>query len=373
MIRPRPHLAGLEAVVHGGVSAAELAALGRSSETVLDFSVNINPLGPPPAVVAAVKQASWTSYPDDGVPSLRRALAHRDGVSEQQVVVGNGSVELLWLIAIAFLSPSEPVVVVGPTFGEYARAARIAGAVVREYRAPPEGDFAVDVTAVIALARAVQARALFLANPNNPTGALLPALALAELAARLPTTLLVIDEAYRAFADDPPNSGALLERENVILLRSLTKEYALPGLRLGYALAPASLARVLDAVRPPWNVNAIAAAAGLAALAESDYRERARAVIREARTYLDQEFRRRGFRVIPSAANYLLVEVGNGARVRAALLARGICVRDCASFGLPGFIRIGVRTRSDCARLIAALDAAGIAGGPVPPAGCGSS
>jgi L-threonine-O-3-phosphate decarboxylase len=373
VIRPRPHLAGLEPVVHGGVSAAELAALGRSPEAVLDFSVNINPLGPPPAVVAAVRQACWTSYPDDGVPALRRALARRDGVSEQQVVVGNGSVELLWLIAIAFLAPSEPVVVVGPTFGEYARAARIAGAVVREYRAPPERDFAIDTTAVSALARAVQARVLFLANPNNPTGALLSASVLGELAARFPTTLLVIDEAYRAFVDDPPDSRALLERENVILLRSLTKEYALPGLRLGYALAAASLARVLDAVRPPWNVNAVAAAAGLAALAESDYRERTRAVVREARAYLEAELRRRGFRVVPSAANYLLVEVGDGARLRAALLARGICVRDCASFGLPGFIRIGVRTRSDCARLIAALDVAGVGGGPSRSAGCGTS
>ncbi|MDP9365453.1 MAG: histidinol-phosphate aminotransferase family protein [Chloroflexota bacterium] len=247
--------------------------------------------------------------------------------------------------------------VVGPTFGEYARAARVAGCVVHDYRASPIDRFAVDPSAVAALVRATDARVVFVCNPNNPTGVLLPLDAVGALAEAAPDSLIVVDESYRQFVDEPPASTPLLVRGNVVLLRSLTKDYALAGLRLGYALAPPEVALALDRVRPPWNVNAVAQAAGLAAIRDEAHLERARAEARRARGYLAAALADHGWRVMPSAANYLLAEVGEARAARAALLQHRVCVRDCTSFGLPRFVRIGVRSLPECERLVDAFAA----------------
>jgi histidinol-phosphate/aromatic aminotransferase/cobyric acid decarboxylase-like protein len=259
-------ITGLTPVFHGSVSDTELASCGLMRSEVIDFSVNANPLGPSPAAVAAAASAPWSRYPDDAATELRYALAARDDVDATQVAVGNGSAELLWLLALAFVDAGDATLVVGPTFGEYARAVRIAGGHVYEHRADSANDFAVCPAAVIAEAQAAEARVVFVCNPNNPTGTLLSLCDLRELAASLPHSLLVIDEAYRQFVDAPPPTTELLVHGNVVLVRSLTKDYALTGLRLGYALATAPVCAALDAVRPPWSVNAVAQAAGLAAL-----------------------------------------------------------------------------------------------------------
>lgn len=356
-VRPSQRVWNLAPVAHGSISEAELASIGLARSEVIDFSVNANPLGPSPAAVAAAAAAPWSHYPDDAATELRRALAGRDGVYITEVVVGNGSAELLWLLALAFVDAGETALVVGSTFGEYARATRITGGQVHEHRAAPADDFAVRVPDVVAEVRNTGARVAFVCNPNNPTGTLLAREDLDNLATMLPHGLLIVDEAYRQFVDDPPRTAPLLDRGNVVLVRSLTKDYALPGLRLGYALAPAPVCAALDAVRPPWSVNAVAQAAGLAALRDDAHLQRARAEVRRARTYLATALADRGLRVLPAKANFLLVGVGNGSAVRAALLGQGICVRDCASFGLPGYVRIGLRTVPECERLVAAVDA----------------
>jgi len=351
----RAHLANLAPVVHGSIDDAELSALGLGRDQIIDFSVNSNPLGSSPAAVEAARHAIWSHYPDDHARLLRRALAERNQVDERAVVVGNGSSELIWLIALAFLDPDNAALIVGPTFGEYARAIRIVNGIVHEYRANAATGFAVDLAAVVEHAQAVDARLVFLCNPNNPTGTLLSTSQLALLARAVPRTLVVVDEAYRPFVDDPPVTIPLLEHGNVVLLRSLTKDYALAGLRLGYALAPGEIVAALDRVRPPWSVNAVAQAAGLAAIADDAHLERARAEVRLARDYLTTTLRALGFRVMPSTANYLLVEVGNAGEVRRQLLRRAVCVRDCTSFGLPEHIRIGMRPVADCRRLTTAF------------------
>jgi histidinol-phosphate aminotransferase len=363
VIRPRAHVETLAPVYHGSIGDAELAALGLRREEVVDFSVNANPLGPSPAAVAAARAAVWAHYPDDRATALREALARREGVGVEQVVVANGSAELIWLLALAFVDPGDAALVVGPTFGEYARAVRVAGGVVHEWRARAEDDFAVDVDAVVAAAVEARARLLFLCNPNNPTGVLLPFEEIEALARALPETLLALDEAYVPFVDEPVRSNAL---GGAVLLRSLTKDQAMAGLRLGYALAPAPIADALDRVRPPWSVNAVAQAAGLAAIADGEHLARAREEVGRARAYVTRALRDLGLRVVPSAANYVLVEVGNGAAARAELLSRGIVVRDCASFGLPSFVRIGLRTLPECERLVAAFASAGVGRGGVP-------
>jgi histidinol-phosphate aminotransferase len=336
---PRPELSALRPVVHGSVSAAELASYGVALADVLDFSVNTNPLGPAPSVLEALARTDWSRYPGDDEPALRRALAERAGVSAEQVALGNGSVELIWLIALASVRPGDTVAVASATFGEYAHAAQVMGA------------------RVVDIADASEARLVFTCNPNNPDGQYAPVEALCALSERA-AGLLVVDEAYASFVDQRWDSTPLLERGNVIVLRSMTKDHALPGLRLGYALAEPSVAQTIEAVRPPWSVNTGALRAGLAALepAAQAHLERAREVVNAARRMLTDGLARLGLSVAPSAANFVLVQVGDGRAFRRALLPHGIVVRDCGSFGLPAYVRIACKKPDECARLLDAVE-----------------
>jgi len=338
----RPETLRLAPVVHGSVAAAELAALGLRPTDVVDFSVNTNPLGPAPAVLRAVHGTDWSRYPGDDEEPLRHGLAQRAGVAPDQVVLGNGSVELLWLIGLAVLRPGDTVAIVGPTFGEYARAARVAGASVCQV---DDGG------------QAPTARLLFLCNPNNPTGAYRMREEVERLLLEQPERLVVLDEAYAAFVDHRWPSEPLLRHGNLAILRSMTKDHAVPGLRLGYLLADLTLARAVESVRPPWSVNAGALRAGLAAL-EPDAQahvERARGVVRESRRLLTDGLARLGLEAAPAAANFVLVDVADGALFRHALLPHGLVVRDCASFGLPACVRIAYRLPEECRRLVSAV------------------
>jgi histidinol-phosphate aminotransferase len=339
----RPDVRCFEQVVHGSVSESELAEFGLRPADVCDFSVNTNPLGPSPNVLRAIATADWTRYPGDDEPRLRTALALRDRVAPEQVVLGNGSVELLWLVALAALRPGDRMVVVGPTFGEYARAGRVAGA---------------EVVEVPDLSDASASRLLVVCNPNNPTGHYYDRASIQTLLTDAPSRGVVLDEAYAPFVDERWRSEALLEHGNLAILRSMTKEHGLPGLRLGYVLAAPAFARALEAVRPPWSVNAGALRAGLAALEPEAEAHVARAcvVVGQSRKLLVDGFTQLGFQVQQSAANFVLVDVGDGAGFRRALLPHGLVVRDCASFGLPGHVRVACRVPEECMRLLAEVD-----------------
>jgi histidinol-phosphate aminotransferase len=339
----RADVLGLEPVVHGSVAAVELAQFGLTPSEALDFSVNTNPLGTAPTVLDAVRETDWTRYPGDDEAPLRQALARHAGVSPAAVGLGNGSAELLWLISLAALRPGDHVVVVSPTFGEYARAARAIGA---------------SVTEAHTLEDLPPSRVVFVCNPNNPTGALRQQAAVERLLADQPGRVVVLDEAYMAFVHAGWRSEPLLERfDNLIILRSLTKDHALPGLRLGYLLAASTITRAVEAVRPPWSVNAGALRAGLAALepAAEAHVARARTLVTESRQLLTDGLSALGYAVTPSEANFVLVQVGDGAAFRRSLLPHGLVVRDCASFGLPAFVRIACRLPDDCRRLLGAV------------------
>jgi len=347
MIEPRPEIAALPRVIHGAVKDSELTLLagaGIDPARVIDFSVNSNPLGPSPRVAAALREVDVSRYPDDEATELRDALAARFGVTKDQVLVANGSAEAIWLICLAFLSPGDTVAIREPAFGEYQRAARLAGAHVTQFQtAAWQGD---------------KPRIMFLCNPNNPTGDYLDRSEVERILEETPEALLVIDEAYAGFLT--PESGlhtliSLLETGRVLLLRSMTKDYAIAGLRLGYVLGPGPLIDALARAKPPWSVNRAALAAGLVALQDVAHMARSRTVAADAVTYLQKEITSLGFAVKPSRANFFLMELGDGARVRAALLSEGLVVRDCASFGLPSMIRIAARPLEDCQRLVRAL------------------
>lgn len=351
---PRPEVLATATDQHGSLDYVELEAMGVDPEQVLDFSVNSNPYGPSCQVRDALAGVPLDRYPDRESLALRRALSDRLGVPPVQIVVGNGVAELLWLTVMAFVGPEDRVLIIGPTFGEYRRASRLMGARVETWIASREQGFRVDPEAVQRTLCRLEPRLAFLCNPNNPTGTTLGPQVVADWAVAYPQTLFVVDEAYLAFA--PGLSSALtLGAPNILVLRSMTKNHALAGLRLGYAAGPRRLVETLARVRPPWNVNALAQAAGVAALKDRQHLRRTLDALRQARDHLVAGLRHCGLDPLPSAVHFFLVEVGDGAVFRRRLLLKGILVRDCASFGLPAYVRIATRRPAENARLLAVI------------------
>jgi threonine-phosphate decarboxylase len=355
MIPPRPELAALTEAVHGAIDAAELAALGIDPRTVLDFSASINPLGPSPRVIAAVQQAAFDTYPDRDCTQLRAALAAHLDVTTDCLLAGNGSSELLHLLAFAYLRTSDTALVVGPTYSEYARVAKLMGTQVIACDSAAS-EFALPTSAVHDALVRYQPRAAFLCHPNNPTGTSLDVAALESWLAEFPQTLFIVDEAYIEFA---PAASSVVnpQHENLLVLRSLTKAHGLAGLRVGYAVAHPEIIATLARVRPPWSVSAVAQAAAVAALADLGYVQQAVTTLLAEKQRLVSELHALGLATVPSAAHYFLIRVASAAHVRRQLLAAGLLVRDCTSFGLPEFIRISPRTPADNNALLAAFGA----------------
>ncbi|MCL5075762.1 MAG: histidinol-phosphate transaminase [Chloroflexi bacterium] len=352
---PKEWLRDLAICPHGTANRREMEQLGLSPQDILDFSVNSNPFGPSPRVALALTEVDVARYPDSEAIELRQVLARKLGVAMEQIIVANGSVELIWLLALAYIRPGDTVLISGPTFGEYERVSRITNARVIEQRARVEDAFRPDLDQTLRLIRREKPRLVFLCNPNNPTGVYLERGRLETLLAACEDSLLVLDEAYINFVENHYSTVDLIEHSYTCLLRSLTKDYALAGLRLGYILANSRIIGALRKVCPPWNVNAAAQVAGIAALQDDEHLESACRAIEEAKRYLMYEITALGLRVLPTAANFFLVEVGDATLFRSALLKRGCCVRDCTSFGLPRFIRIGIRTQPECERLVTAI------------------
>ncbi len=341
--------------VHGGLDAAEIRGLGLDPAGVLDFSASLNPLGPPPGVMEAMATVDPSRYPERWSDTLALAIAESEGMPRARVFVGNGSSELLHLLARAYLRPGDRATVLGPTFGEFEAACQSVGVLPRQVVAFEAQGYRWDVGDVRRLVEAEQPHLVYLCNPNNPTGVYLQEAGVRQLAEAVGDGgLLIVDEAYRAFVDDPWESNPLLQLGNVVLVRSMTKDYALAGLRLGYLLGPERTMENLRRVQPSWSVNVAAQAAGLAALRDRAHLDRAREAVREAKAYLVEALRDSGLEVAPSSANFLLVKVGDGAGTRQALLREGVAVRDCASFGLPEHVRVGIRKLEDCRRLVEA-------------------
>ena len=358
-------IAGVKRPVHGGIRPAQLRELGLDPAEALDFSASVSPLGPPEGLWEALRKVDLSAYPDPECLELREALADHHGVGTENVLVGNGSTELIHLLARAYISgPSSNgwprVLQFSPTYGEYAGACELAGAEMLEIQARRGADFSWDLDAAEAAILQQKPALVFLCNPNNPTGVYLDRAQVSRLCsvAGEANSLLVLDEAYVNFVDDRWDALPLLAEKsgsNLALLRSMTKDYALTGLRLGYVAAASEVVRRLATLQPDWSVNALAQAAGVVALHDEGYLPKARQAVNASRDFLTQAFNEAGFCVLPSAANFMLVEVGAGAKWRERLMSRGVFVRDCASFGLPEYIRIGIRSMPDCQRLAEAV------------------
>lgn len=353
--RPKRWLARLKICPHGGIDHAELKALGIKPEEVLDFSVSTNPFMPPPGLRESLGSAAIEQYPDSEAAQLKRKISGVLRVPSENILVGNGTTELIRLIATAYFRRGNPVLLIEPTYGEYEVASRIAGARLIRHHAGASDGFLPRIEEVMKLIRKSRPRAVFLCNPNNPTGKYLTRKSVEDVLGALGEGLLILDEAYASFVDTKWDSTALITGGKAVILRSMTKDYGLPGLRLGYALAHEGITEDLRRVCPPWNVNAVAQQAGLAVLEDREYFEQTLIKINEAKNYLTSKLARLGLKVLPSDANYFLMQVDSATEFRRSLLGYGILVRDCTSFGLPEHVRIAPRTMPECERLVNAV------------------
>lgn len=355
-LRPRRTIAGLEKCVHGGIDHAELKALGIDPNDILDFSVCTNPFMPPPGIKEKLGAIPIERYPDSRSTELLERLSARLGMPADNILVGSGTTELIRLIALTYFRQRDAVLLLEPTYGEYEVAVRLAGARLIKYRAGERNRYAPDIDKVIELIRRNRPQAVFICNPNNPTGKYLSRNDVEKVLDSTGDNLLVIDEAYIDFVEKTWNSPGLTEQGNAVVLRSMTKNYGLPGLRLGYAVARREIINSLRIAAPPWNVNAIAQKVAIAVLERDEYLKQSLRQVREAMSFLVTGLSGLGYKVLPSDANYFLVRVGNAAEFRRALLKERILVRDCTSFSMPAYVRISPRTIPECERLITAVD-----------------
>ncbi len=334
-------------VVHGALDHAELAALRLDPHRLLDFSSNVNPYGPPTGVAEALAALDYGAYPDRSCFQLRRAIAEHHGCDPDEILVGNGSNELIHLLARALLQPQNSALVVGPTFGEYARASELAGATVLVWRACEEHGFRIEHAPIVDIIRRRRPRLVWLCTPNNPTGVTISVEGVAAIrtACGEACSYLIVDRAYAAMLrhDVPDAMRAADMLPFVIQLCSLTKLYALAGLRLGYLVAQQDVIARVAAYQPTWSVNSAAQVAGLAALGDREFVPRTLPQLWQSSKQLRTELCALGLVVLPSMLPFMLVHTGNGASTRAALLQHGCVVRDCASFGLPAYVRIAPR------------------------------
>lgn len=356
MLRPNPNIDKLKPISHGGINFSELERLGISPDDVLDFSVSTNPFGPPQGIEKAISRASVDRYPDSEATELRLTLSSKLNVPPDAILVGSGSTEIIRLLASAYFRHEDMVVIPRPTYSEYGIACQIVGARVLEQAMPEETYFRMHVAETIDLMRRYHPKGIFLCNPNNPTGQYLSLSEVKAILTAARDSLVILDEAYIAFTEDVWSSLDMVSGGNLVLVRSMTKDYALAGLRLGYAVSTEAIISVLNRVKPPWNVSSVAQTAGVFALKADGYIEERQARMRQAKEFLISELRLLGLFPLPSETNFFLVRIGNAAGFRQALLKKGILVRDCTSFGLPNYIRLAPRTMADCQRLITAIN-----------------
>jgi len=356
----------LKPCVHGGEVWEVAKEKGVSVKDLLDFSSSINPLGPSLRALEAIKNsfAELPLYPDSNSTALREAIAcHFGAISKNNVIVGNGSTELIYLFAQVFLRKGDVALIPTPTFGEYANAVAKSGSKLRLLKMSRDFQIQPDVFKF----KMEGVKAVFLCNPNNPTSMLIPHDTLVEIVekARDENVVVFLDEDFIEFVENE-NQHSLVNATgkypNVFVLRTFTKFYGLTGLRVGYGIADEETIDLFSKVKMPWNVNSLAQAAAIAALADEEHSRRTFEVVRSEREFLSRELAEvKGFEVFPADSNFIFINVRQSgftaAQLRKRLISHGMLVRDCGSFdGLDSYyVRVAVRTREENERLLEAF------------------
>ena len=365
----RKEVRNLKACAHGGEVWKVMNTLSLRMGEILDFSANLNPLGPPKSVFESIKNnlAYIYYYPDSDCVLLKDAIAnYLGGINRSNVVLGNGSTELIYLFAEVFLERDDLALIPVPTFGEYEKAVRKIGGRPKFIKYIKIGhDFRINLATL--LHEMKEAKIVFLCNPNNPTGTLIPRRDLLNIVKKAfeKDTLVFLDESFIEFVDKKERFSLVSEVENypnLFILRSFSKIFGLAGLRIGYGVAHSDIIDLLSRVKTPWNVNCLAQVAAITALNDDEYLRRTLKLIKSERAFLLHELKKiDGFKVFTTHANFILVDIRDSGftatELKERLLKYGILIRDCSSFrGLDKYyIRIAVRKRWENERLIKTL------------------
>ena len=347
---------------HGGNIFTVARTLGVVPGQVLDFSASINPLGMSPIVRKALicSLDALGHYPDTSHKELKQALAKHHGLPPSHFTIGNGSTELIYHLPA--MLPGKKALIISPSFSEYARALNQQHWTVQHFILTPENNFLID-TDELERVLAGGFDALFICNPGNPNGTLYPQRVIEKINSLCLSagTFMVLDEAFMDFCEEASAKHMIVHSDNAIVLRSMTKFFGIPGLRLGYAISAATLAENLDSMGGPWSVNTLALAAGTAALQDVQHNQESLDFIRAERSWLfDGMAQFPQLKPYSSTVNYLLVEIIEGMTARELkdrLLPHRILIRDCSSFmGLSEkFFRVAVRTSDENNRLLKCL------------------
>ena len=360
----------LERFGHGGDLWTAQELYGIEADRFLDFSANMNPFGPPSSVAEVLRNYADRigRYPDPAVRGLRRKLAMYHDVDERNVLVGNGAAELIDLV-VRLLKPAYTVLT-APCFNEYEDAARKCGSQVRTLTLEPDNQFSLHLSAVLNQLKQLRDEGVtsretlwFLGSPNNPTGQLIDPEIIRLLLEEGET--VAVDEAFMDFVEDADRWSLLLDASNssrLIVIRSMTKFYAIPGIRLGYLVAGASLVQALGELQIPWSVNSLAQIIGEAVLDETDYHDKTIEWLQAERPWFAEQLHSLGLTVYEGAVNYVLFEIPerfgwSSRQLQKALGTRGILIRDASGYeGLNGsYCRSAVRFREDHVRLVGEL------------------
>jgi histidinol-phosphate aminotransferase len=345
-------------VYQPGRPIAEVAReLGLPAGRIIKMASNENPLGPSPAALAALRRTAGQLhlYPDGNAYYFKQKLAAKLGVQPANLVLGNGSNDIIEFLGHALMGPGAEVVVSEYCFAIYPIVARLLGS---RLVTVPAKNYGHDIAAM-QKAISVNTAIMFVANPNNPTGTLAKPADLRRLVEEVPpNVVLVLDEAYFEFLDEPVDFLPLIRSEqkpNIILLRTFSKIYGLAGLRLGYGIAHPAFIAALEKIRQPFNINSMAQEAGLAALDDTAHVRKTRQNNARGRALLESGFAKMGLEFVPSSANFVLVRVGRGQEVFEKLQREGIIVRPMGGYRLPEWVRISVGTPAENRRCLATL------------------
>jgi len=342
----------------GGKPIDEVAReLDLDPATIIKLASNENPRGASPKVRAAIAAAlgDLTRYPDGNGYALKAALASRLHVAAEQIVLGNGSNDVLELVTQAFLRPGDEALYSQYAFIVYPLATQARGAHGIEVAAKDHGH---DLDAMLA-AITGDTRVVFIANPNNPTGTWLAGDVVERFVSAVPRDVIVVlDEAYQEFLDPSERADStawISQYPNLVVSHTFSKAHGLAALRVGYGVMDAAIADLLNRVRQPFNVNSLAQAAALAALEDTQYVEDSRVLNREGRRQLEAGLQSLALRYLPSRGNFVLFEAGDAMAVYQALLRQGVIVRPVANYGLPAWLRVTVGTAQENERFLASL------------------
>ncbi|MDO8292418.1 MAG: histidinol-phosphate transaminase [Gallionella sp.] len=325
---------------------------------IVKLASNENPLGASPHAVAAARATleEIALYPDGNGFALKDALAQRYGVAHGQIVLGNGSNDMLELAARAFLTVGDKAVYSAHAFAVYPLATQAVGATGVSV---PAINFAHDLKAMLQAAVGQQAKLVFIANPNNPTGTFLSGAALLDFLRALPSNILVVlDEAYNEYLPEECRYDSvawLKEFPNLIISRTFSKAYGLAGLRVGYAFAHAQVADMMNRVRQPFNVNSVAQAAAVAALQDEDFVRQTNELNRRGMAQITGELGKLGLEYIPSFGNFVSFRIADAMAVYRRLLESGVIVRPIANYDMPGWLRVSIGLETENDKFLSAL------------------